>query len=67
MEGAAQAGHNALEVRVANTWSNAVAAMKPQPSVAPGPGYSVTDILYGPTQRPPQSGGLFAPVTVETR
>ena len=59
------AGTNALEVRVANTWSNAVAAMTPHPSVAPGPGYGITDVLYGNTVRRPQPGGLLGPVTVQ--
>jgi hypothetical protein len=67
VDAAVRAGANRLEVRVANTWSNAVAAMPPQPSVAPGPGYGVTDVLYGNTARPPQPGGLLGPVTVEFR
>jgi len=58
-------GVNTLEVRVANTWSNAVAAMAPQPSVAPGPGYGITDVLYGNAVRKPQPGGLLGPVTVQ--
>lgn len=60
-------GTNTLEVRVANTWSNAVAAMAPQPSVAPGPGYGITDVLYGNSVRRPQPGGLLGPVTVQFR
>ena len=52
---------------MANTWSNAVVAMTPQPSVAPGPGYGITDVLYGNPVRRPQPGGLFGPVTVQFR
>jgi hypothetical protein len=65
IEGAVTPGVNTLEVRVANTWSNAIAAMPPQPSVLPGKGYGITDVLYGESARPPQSGGLLGPVTVE--
>ena len=61
------AGTNSLEVRVANTWSNAVAAMTPQPSVAPGPGYGITDVLYGNAVRRPRPGGLLGPVTLQFR
>jgi hypothetical protein len=61
------AGTNTLEVRVANTWSNAVSAMAPQPSKVPGPGYGITDVLYGNAVRRPQSGGLLGPVTVQFR
>ncbi len=65
VDAAIHAGTNTLEVRVANTWSNAVAAMTPQPSVAPGPGYGITDVLYGNSVRRPQPGGLLGPVTVQ--
>lgn len=51
-----------LEIRVANLWSNAVKAMPPEPSKIPGPGYSITDVLYGPTERPWQRSGLIGPV-----
>lgn len=51
-----------IEIRVANLWSNAVKAMPPEPSKIPGPGYSVTDVLYGPTERPQQRSGLIGPV-----
>jgi hypothetical protein len=51
-----------IEIRVANLWSNAVKAMPPEPSKIPGPGYSVTDVLYGPTERPLQRSGLIGPV-----
>jgi hypothetical protein len=67
VESAIHAGTNTLEVRVANTWSNAVAAMSPQPSKAPGPGYGITDVLYGNAVRRPQPGGLLGPVTVQFR
>lgn len=67
VEGPIHAGTNTLEVRVANTWSNAVAAMAPQPSKAPGPGYGITDVLYGNAVRRPQPGGLLGPVTVQFR
>jgi len=67
VESAVHAGANTLEVRVANTWGNAVAAMAPQPSVAPGPGYGITDVLYGNAVRKPQPGGLLGPVTVQFR
>jgi hypothetical protein len=55
-------GHNSIEIRVANLWSNAVKAMPPAPGKIPGPGYGITDILYGPTERPDQSSGLLGPV-----
>ncbi len=55
-------GMNQIEVRVANLWSNAVKAMPPAPSKIPGPGYGVTDVLYGPSERPPQRSGLLGPV-----
>ncbi len=55
-------GYHQIEVRVANLWSNAVKAMPPAPSTIPGPGYGVTDILYGPTDRPKQQSGLLGPV-----
>lgn len=55
-------GRNLIEVRVANLWSNAVKAMPPAPSTVPGPGYGVTDVLYGPTDRPQQVSGLPGPV-----
>jgi hypothetical protein len=67
VESAIHVGTNTLEVRVANTWSNAVAAMPAQPSKAPGPGYGITDVLYGNAVRRPQSGGLLGPVTVQFR
>jgi hypothetical protein len=67
VESPIHAGANTLEVRVANTWSNAVAAMAPQPSKVPGPGYGVTDVLYGETARPAQAGGLLGPVTAQFR
>ena len=67
VEGPVHAGENTLEVRVANTWSNAVAAMPAKPSQAPGPGYGITDVLYGNTVRRPQPGGLLGPVTVQFR
>jgi len=67
VESPIHAGANTLEVRVANTWSNAVAAMNPQPSKAPGPGYGITDVLYGNAVREPQPGGLLGPVTVQLR
>jgi hypothetical protein len=67
VESAIHAGANTLEVRVANTWSNAVAAMTPQPSKVPGPGYGITDVLYGNAVRRPQPGGLLGPVTVQFR
>jgi len=67
VESVIHAGTNEIEVRVANTWSNAVAVMAPQPSIVPGPGYGVTDVLYGNAGRPPQSGGLLGPVTVQFR
>jgi hypothetical protein len=67
VESAIHAGANMLEVRVANTWSNAVAAMAPQPSKVPGPGYGITDVLYGNSVRRPQPGGLLGRVTVEFR
>jgi hypothetical protein len=67
VESAVHAGTNSIEVRVANTWSNAVAAMAPQPSKVPGPGYGITDVLYGNAVRRPQSGGLLGPVTVQFR
>jgi hypothetical protein len=51
-----------IEIRVANLWSNAVKAMPPEPSKIPGPGYSVTDVLYGPTERALQRSGLIGPV-----
>ncbi|MCU0227899.1 MAG: hypothetical protein MUF01_09705, partial [Bryobacterales bacterium] len=57
-------GSHQIEVRVANLWSNAVKAMPPQPSTLPGPGYGVTDVLYGPAERPRQRSGLLAPVTL---
>lgn len=55
-------GLNHIEIRVANLWSNSVKAMPPAPSTIPGPGYSVTDVLYGPTERPQQRSGLLGPV-----
>ncbi|MCW5965521.1 MAG: hypothetical protein KIT83_15905 [Bryobacterales bacterium] len=55
-------GMNQIEVRVANLWSNAVQAMPPAPSKIPGPGYGVTDVLYGPAERPQQRSGLLGPV-----
>ena len=67
VESVIRPGANTLEVRVANTWSNAVAAMAPQPSKAPGPGYGITDVLYGNAVRRPQSGGLLGPVSVQFR
>jgi hypothetical protein len=67
VESTVRAGKNTIEVRVANTWSNAVAAMTPQPSKVPGPGYGITDVLYGNAVRIPQSGGLLGPVTVQFR
>jgi hypothetical protein len=51
-----------IEIRVANLWSNAVKEMPPEASKIPGPGYSVTDVLYGPTERPLQRSGLIGPV-----
>ena len=55
-------GPNRIEIRVANLWSNAVKAMPPEPSTVPGPGYSITDVLYGPSERPTQRSGLIGPV-----
>ncbi|MDZ7637642.1 MAG: glycosyl hydrolase [Bryobacterales bacterium] len=55
-------GRSRIEIRVANLWSNAVKAMPAAPSAIPGPGYSVTDVLYGPTERPQQRSGLIGPV-----
>lgn len=57
-----QPGSNRLEIHVANLWSNAVKAMTPSPSTIPGPGYGITDVLYGPTDRPLQRSGLIGPV-----
>jgi len=65
VESPVHVGANRLEVRVANTWSNAVAAMPFQPSKTPGPGYGITDVLYGNAVRRPQPGGLLGPVSVE--
>jgi hypothetical protein len=55
-------GLNHIEIRVANLWSNAVKAMPPSPSATPGPGYGITDVLYGPSERPDQKSGLLGPV-----
>ena len=61
---AVRSGHNTVEIRVANLWSNAVAAMPAAPSTVPGPGYGITDVLYGPAERPVQQSGLLGPVKV---
>lgn len=55
-------GRNQIEVRVANLWSNYIRALPKTPSMLPGPGYSLTDILYGPSDRPLLSSGLLGPV-----
>jgi hypothetical protein len=63
----AQPGRNTVEIRVANLWSNWVRAQPPVSSVLPGPGYSITDVLYGPKDRPVLSSGLLGPVRVMWR
>jgi hypothetical protein len=66
VEFAVKAGRNELEVRVANTWANHVESLPKSPSRIPGPGYGLTDVLYGAKERPPQSGGLIGRAWVET-
>ena len=48
--------------RVTPPVTPSVKAMPPAPSNVPGPGYGVTDILYGPSERPQQQSGLIGPV-----
>jgi hypothetical protein len=59
-----KSGENGLGIRVANLWSNNILATPPRPSVAPGPGYGLTDILYGPSERIPMPSGLPGPVVL---
>jgi hypothetical protein len=62
LSGSLVPGPNQIEVRVANLWSNAVKAMPPSPSTTPGAGYGITEVLYGPSERPDQKSGLLGPV-----
>jgi hypothetical protein len=57
-------GENQLEIRVANLWNNHVLAMPKNPSTVPAPGYGITDVLYGPSERKPLSSGLLGPVQI---
>lgn len=57
-------GENQLEIRVANLWSNHVLAMPKNPSTTPAPGYGITDVLYGSSERKPLSSGLLGPVQI---
>ncbi len=57
-------GENQLEIRVANLWNNGVLAMPKKPSKVPAPGYGITDVLYGPTERKLISSGLLGPVQI---
>jgi hypothetical protein len=62
--GLVKSGENGLGIRVANLWSNNILATLPRPSVAPGPGYGLKDILYGPSERIPMPSGLLGPVAL---
>jgi hypothetical protein len=55
-------GRNTIEIRVANLWNNQIVAMPKSVSRVPGPGYGITEILYGPKERPLMSSGLLGPV-----
>jgi hypothetical protein len=57
-------GENQLEIRVANLWNNYILAMPKSPSSVPAPGYGITDVLYGPSDRRPLSSGLLGPVQI---
>jgi hypothetical protein len=57
-------GENQLEFRVANLWNNHVLAMPKNSSTVPAPGYGITDVLYGPSERKPLSSGLLGPVQI---
>jgi len=62
--GLLEPGRNQLEIRVANLWSNYILSLPKSPSRIPASGYGLTDVLYGPSERPPLSSGLLGPVRV---
>jgi hypothetical protein len=57
-------GRNEIEIRVANLWNNHVMDMPYVRGTVPGPGYGITEALYGGRDRQRMPSGLLGPVTV---
>jgi hypothetical protein len=57
-------GHNVIEIRVANLWNNYIMSLPKTTSKVPGPGYGLSEVLYGPDDRKLRPSGLLGPVKI---